>query len=85
VPRSLDYPNEGDEQVADTPNRDKAPTTSTGTSSTSTNDWSNLKRGQHGRHQVRKKKVFTIHQIGPKGEPCRQKPSSAPSATSVRV
>ena len=73
MPRSLDYPNEGDEQVADTPNRDKAPTTSTGTSSTSTKDRSNLKRGQHGRHQVSKKKVFAIHHIGPKGEPLAPK------------
>jgi hypothetical protein len=28
-----------------------------------------LKRGQHGRHQISKKKVHVIHKIGPKGEP----------------
>jgi len=60
----LDYPNEGDEQVADT---------SMGTSSTSTKDRSNLKRGQHERHQISKKKVFAIHKIGPKGEPLAPK------------
>ena len=28
-----------------------------------------MKRGQHGRHQISKKKVHVIHKIGPKGEP----------------
>jgi hypothetical protein len=30
---------------------------------------SNLKRGQHGKHQISKKKVHVIHKIWPKEEP----------------
>jgi hypothetical protein len=30
---------------------------------------SNLKRGQHGKHQISKKKAHVIHKIGPKEEP----------------
>ena len=62
----MEYPNseEGKEEEASGP--------SSGTSSTATmgsKKKSDLKRGQHGRHQISKKKVRAIHKIGPKGEP----------------
>ena len=66
VPLCLEYPDgeEGEEE--------EAPGPSLGTSSTATTGSkkkSDLKRGQHGRHQISKKKVHAIHKIGPKGEP----------------
>jgi hypothetical protein len=69
VPIHLEYPNDGDQEGAE-----EAPTPSIGTSSTCSKDKSNLKRGQHGRHQTIEKKVHAIHSIGSKGqplEPCR--------------
>jgi hypothetical protein len=50
----------------------EAPGPSMGTSSTtmtSSKKKSDLKRGQHGRHQISKKKAFVIHNIGSKEEP----------------
>jgi hypothetical protein len=66
VPLRLEYPNgeEGEEE-------EEAPSPSSGTSSTTTmgSKKSDLKRDQHGRHPISKKKVHAIHKIGPKGEP----------------
>jgi hypothetical protein len=39
------------------------------TTTTSSKKKSDLKRGQHGRHQISKKKAFVIHNIGSKEEP----------------
>jgi len=66
VPLCLEYPN-GEEGT-----KEEAPGPSMGTSSTATTSSkkkSDLKRGQHGRHQISKKKVHAIRKIGPKGEP----------------
>ena len=66
VPLCLEYP-DGEEGV-----EEEAPGPSSGTSSTATTGSkkkSNLKSGQHGRHQISKKKVHAIHKIGPKQEP----------------
>ena len=62
----MEYPNDGEEGA-----EEEAPGPSSGTSSTATIDSkkSDLKRGQHGRHHISKKKVHAIHKIGPKGEP----------------
>jgi hypothetical protein len=63
----LEYP-DGDEGEEE----EEAPGPSSGTSSIAmmgSKKKSDLKRGQHGRHQISKNKVFAIHKIGPKGEP----------------
>jgi hypothetical protein len=60
----LEYPDEGDQEGVE-----EGPAPSMDTSSTRTKDKSNLKRGQHGRHQTIEKKVHAIHKIGPKGQP----------------
>jgi hypothetical protein len=60
----LEYPDDGDQEGAE-----EAPAPSTGTSSTHSKDKSNLKRGQHGKHQTIEKKVHAIHRIGSKGQP----------------
>jgi hypothetical protein len=64
VPIPLEYTDDGDQKGVE-----EAPAHSTGTSSTRSKDKSNLKRGQHGRHQSIKKKVHAIHRIGSKGHP----------------
>jgi hypothetical protein len=66
VPLRLEYLDDEGEGV-----EEEAPGPSSGTSSTATTSSkkkSDLKRSQHGRHQIRKK-VHLIHKIGPKGEP----------------
>jgi hypothetical protein len=62
VPLRLEYLDNGDQEGAE-----EAPTPSMGTSSTCSKDKSNLKRGQHERHQTIRKKVHAIHRIGSKG------------------
>jgi hypothetical protein len=66
VPLHLEYPDDDEEGV-----EEEAPGPSSDTSSNAMIDskkMSDLKRGQHGRHQIRNK-VHLIHKIGPKGEP----------------
>jgi hypothetical protein len=59
----LEYPEEGEEEGhASGP----TPSTSTTTRSGKSGKKADLKRGQHGRHQVRKK-VHAIYKIGPHG------------------
>ena len=55
---------EGEEEEAPSPTSGTYSTAMTGSKKKS-----DLKRGQHGRHQISKKKVRAIHKIGPKGEP----------------
>ena len=65
VPLHLEFPE--DEEGAE-----EAPGPSPDTSSTAmmgSKKKLDLKRGQHGRHQISKKKVRAIHKIGSKGEP----------------
>jgi len=59
----LEYPD-------DVEGAEEAPGLSLGTSSTAmtNNKKSDLKRGQHERHQIRKK-VHVVHKIGPNGQP----------------
>jgi len=66
VPLRLEYPDggEGEEEEAPGPSSGASSTTTTGSKKKS-----DLKRGQHRRHQISKKKVRVIHKIGPKGEP----------------
>jgi hypothetical protein len=65
VPIHLEYPDgeEGAEEEAAGPSSGTSSTVTTGSKKKL-----DLKRGQHGRHQIRKK-VHLIHKIGPKGEP----------------
>ena len=66
VPPCLEYPN------SDEGKEEEAPSPSSGTSSTaktSSKKKSDLKRDQHERHQISKKKVHVLHKIGMKGEP----------------
>jgi hypothetical protein len=58
----LEYPEEGEEE-----GHASGPTPSS-SSAAASGKKSDLKRGQHGRHQVRKK-VHAIYKIGPHGEP----------------
>jgi hypothetical protein len=61
----LEYPEEGEEEGhASSP----TPSASTATGSGKSGKKLDLKRDQHGRHQVRKK-VHAIYKIGPHGEP----------------
>ena len=62
----LEYPDgeEGEEEEAPGPSSGTSSTTTTGSKKKS-----DLKRGQHERHQISKKKVRAIHKIGMKGEP----------------
>jgi hypothetical protein len=64
VPIRLEYPDDGDQEGAE-----EAPAPSMGISSTRSKHKSNLKRGQHERHQTIEKKVHAIHRIGAKGQP----------------
>jgi hypothetical protein len=61
----LEYPDDGGEGA-----EEEAPGPSLGTSSTTmtgSKKKSDLKRGQHRRHQISKKEVHLIHKIGLKG------------------
>ena len=78
----MEYPDneEGEEE--------EAPSPSSGTSLTATmgsKKKSDLKRGQHRRHQISKKKVHAIHKIGPKGEALEPTTIIDTFSTSVRV
>jgi hypothetical protein len=61
----LEYPKEEEEEGhASSP----TPSASTAMGSVKSGKKSDLKRGQHGRHQVHQK-VHAIYKIGPHGEP----------------
>ena len=65
VPMALEYPEDEEEEGEGQASGGPTPSTSTKTEGSKKTD---LKRGQHGRHQMRKK-VHTIFRVGPKGEP----------------
>ena len=71
VPLRLEYPNdeEGEDEEATGPSSVTSSTATMGSKKKL-----DLKRDQHGRHQINKKKVCAIHKIGPKGE--RLEPST---------
>jgi hypothetical protein len=62
----LEYPEENQEEEGHA--YGPTPSTSTATGSGKSRKKTDLKRGQHGRHQITKK-VHAIIKIGPQGEP----------------